>query len=88
MHIVWIMSTKTMMYRIDVYSKNPKLGKNNYKLTGRHWYDTVEQANAAKYALTKMPRKQYTYQPGENRKEIKAFLGGYHVSGPFEDAKF
>lgn len=74
------------MYRIDVYNKNPK--KNNHKYSGSHWYNTKQEAEDAKHVLINMPRKVYTFVPGQNREQKMEILGGYHVSGPFEDSKF
>lgn len=75
------------MYRIDVFEKSPKKGSKNKK-TSSHWYQTLEEANAAKFALENMPRKTYKFVPGENRKEKTVVLGGYRVSTPVLDDKY
>lgn len=67
------------MYRIDVY-------KDNKKVTS-HWYPTKEQANAAKKAIAGMPKKKYTFVPGENRPEVTKELGGWTVSKVIEESK-
>lgn len=72
------------MFRIDVYDHN---GLNRKKI-GSHWYSTREEAENAAFTLKNMPRKSYTYIPGENRKQVTRILGGYHVSKPIEDSKF
>ena len=75
------------MYRIDVFAKNPKKGSGNKKQSS-HWYQTLEEANAAKFALEHMPHKTYRFIPGENRKEKTVVLGGYRVSAPVLDNKY
>lgn len=71
------------MYKFDVFQKIPgKKGKS--KKVGTHKYQTYEEAENAKYAISHIPNKEYTYIPREGAKEVTKTLGGYKTSNIVE----
>lgn len=68
------------MFKFNVYSKPPKKSKEKSKLLGWHKYPTREEAEAAAYCISHMPRKSFTYIPREGAKEVTRTLGGYTTS--------